>query len=75
LQRFVDVIAGEEAKVSQLKSLREKFEDDSFADKKEELSKFLCDILKLKEVEVPDGPTGIFGQKIRNMFLQAQQVC
>lgn len=74
MQRLVEMIAGEEAKVSQLKSLKEKFEDEAFLVKQNELSLFLCDMLKFNEVEVPEGPTGVFGQKVRNMFLQAQRV-
>lgn len=68
------MIAGEEAKVAQLKSLKDKFEDEIFKDKQDELSQFLCDMLKLNEVEVPEGPSGVFGQKIRSMFHQAQRV-
>lgn len=74
LQRLVEMIAGEEAKVAQLKSLKEKFEEEAFLDKQQELSQFLCDMLKFNEVEVPEGPTGVFGQRVRSMFLQAQRV-
>ncbi|CAB3385640.1 Hypothetical predicted protein [Cloeon dipterum] len=71
--RFVDLIGAEETKIAQLKSLQEKFADDSFAEKEELLGTFLCDLLQHKQVEVPDGPDGVFGLKIRNMFLQAQK--
>ncbi|XP_059472784.1 rab3 GTPase-activating protein catalytic subunit [Neocloeon triangulifer] len=71
--RFVDLINAEEMKVVQFNSIEEKFQDESFADRASDLKKFLCDLLRQKEVEVPDGPTGVFGQKLRNMFLQAQK--
>jgi hypothetical protein len=72
-QHFVERIEPEESNIAQFMSLQKKF-CSAGEDCDTEMTNFLCDLLLPKEVEVPGGPSGSFGAKIKAMFLDAQRV-
>lgn len=63
-------MAHAEAILAQAASIKFKFSHLSEKD----LKPFMVDLLKLPQVEVPGGPRGIIGNRIKVMFSEAQKV-
>ncbi|XP_021920083.1 rab3 GTPase-activating protein catalytic subunit isoform X2 [Zootermopsis nevadensis] len=66
-------IAEAEATIAQAKSLELKFSLAPETEQNLELRTFLSKLMHLSEVDVPGGPRGVIGSKIRIMFSDAQK--
>jgi hypothetical protein len=67
-------IVNAEAVIAQANSLELKFSLTSENPQNPELRTFLSKLMRLAEVDVPGGPRGAIGSKIRTMFADAQKV-
>jgi hypothetical protein len=74
LQELALDIAGAEAIIAQANSLELKFCLASETQQAPELRTFLSKLMQLPEVDVPGGPRGAIGSRIRTMFSDAQKV-
>lgn len=74
LQELAHEIAEAEATIAQAKSLELKFSLAPETEQNLELRTFLSKLMHLSEVDVPGGPRGVIGSKIRIMFSDAQKV-
>ncbi|PSN30908.1 Rab3 GTPase-activating protein catalytic subunit, partial [Blattella germanica] len=66
-------IVGAEAIIAQANSLEHKFCSDLGDNQPPEMKDFLSKLMRLPEVDVPGGPRGKIGSKIRTMFSDAQK--
>jgi hypothetical protein len=74
LQELALEIVGAEAIIAQANFLELKFNLASETLKTPELRTFLSKLMHLSEVDVPGGPRGAIGSRIRTMFSDAQKV-
>ncbi|KAJ9596359.1 hypothetical protein L9F63_012634 [Diploptera punctata] len=72
-QEFTHEIVGAEAIIAQANSLEHKFCSVSEKSHSAELKTFLSKLMHLPEVDVPGGPRGSVGSRIRTMFSEAQK--
>jgi hypothetical protein len=75
LQDLALEIVGAEAVIAQAESLELKFCMTPETQQAEELRTFLSKLMHFSEVDVPGGPRGAIGSRIRTMFSDAQKVC
>jgi hypothetical protein len=75
LQELALEIAGAEAVIAQAQSLELKFSLAPETPHSTELRTFLSKLMHLPEVDVPGGPRGAIGSRIRTMFSDAPKVC
>jgi hypothetical protein len=74
LQELAVEIFNAEAIIAQANSLELKFCLPSETAQTHELRTFLTKLMHLSEVDVPGGPRGAIGSRIRTMFAEAQKV-
>lgn len=63
-----------ETLIAQVNSLQLKLSDGSKGPDDEELTSFLVQLMRGKEVTIPNGPSGAIGKRIENIFFDAQKV-
>lgn len=63
-----------ETLIAQVNSLQLKLSEGIKDSDSEELTSFLIQLMRGKEVAIPNGPTGALGKRIENIFFNAQRV-